>query len=105
MFKDEPSFRCHQNCNHRAIMEFTTQFSDVYESLPTLDFELLGDASRRNGKLLGSFDDQKLRLCKLFAIRKVIKHSHKTKSKLEQERLKKKMKEKTQIQKVKQKQR
>lgn len=86
-------------------MEFTTQFSDVYESLPTLDFELLGDASRRNGKLLGSFDDQKLRLCKLFAIRKVIKHSHKTKSKLEQERLKKKMKEKTQIQKVKQKQR
>ncbi len=38
-------------------MEFTTQFSDVYESLPTLDFELLGDASRRNAKLLGSFDD------------------------------------------------
>ena len=69
-------------------MEFTTQFADVYEQLPTLDFELLGDASRRNDELLGDFYQQKLRLCKLFAVRKVIKHSAKNKSKLEQERIK-----------------
>jgi len=86
-------------------MEFTSQFSEVYEQLPNLDFELLGDASRRNEKLLGDFREQKLRLSKLFAVRKVIKHSHKCKSKLEQERLKRKMKEKTSMQKIKQRQR
>lgn len=82
-------------------MEMTSQFADVYEQLPNLDFDLLGDATKRNPNLLGSYQDQKLRLCKLFALRKVIKHSHKTKSKLEQERLKRKAKEKTQVQKVK----
>ena len=86
-------------------MEMTSQFADVYEQLPNLDFDLLGDASKRNPNLLGDYKDQKLRLCKLFALRKVIKHSHKTKSKLEQERLKRKAKEKTQVQKVKAQQR
>ena len=35
-----------------------------------------------------------MRLCRLFALRKVIKHSHKTKSKLEQERLRRRAQEK-----------
>ena len=36
-------------------MEFTSQFAEVYDQLPGLDFELLGDASRRNNDLLGDF--------------------------------------------------
>ena len=86
-------------------MEFTTQFADVYEKLPSLDLDLLGDTSGRRPDLLDDYSEQKLRLCKLFAIRRLIKHSHKTKSKLEQERLKRKAKEKTKIQKAKQDQR
>ena len=82
-------------------MEFTSQFADVYKQLPKLDFDLLGDTSKRRDDLLDDLSEQKLRLCKLFALRRVIKHSHKTKSKLEQERLKRKAKEKTMIQKVK----
>lgn len=100
MFKDEPSFWSHSNNNHRAIMEFTSQFTDVYKELPNLDFELLGDATRRNTELLGDFQEQKMRLTKLFALRKITKHSLKTRSKLEQERIKRKVKERNQVKKV-----
>ena len=31
MFKDEPSFWSHSNCNHRHIVEYTSQFTDVYD--------------------------------------------------------------------------
>ena len=62
--------------------------------MPNLDFDLLGDASARRGDLVGDYDEQKLRLCKLFALRRVIKHSHKTRSKLEQERLRRRAIEK-----------
>lgn len=94
MFKDEPSFWSHSNCNHRNIVEFTSQFTDVYGQLPNLDFDLLGDATKRRADLLGDYKEQKLRLCKLFALRRVIRHSHKTKSKLEQERLRRRAIEK-----------
>ena len=94
MFKDEPSFWSHSNNNHKIIVEFTSQFTDVYDQLPKLDFDLLGDATGRRGDLVGCYEDQKLRLCKLFALRRVIKHSHKTRSKLEQERLRRRAIEK-----------
>ena len=42
-----------------------------------------------------------MRLCKLFALRRVIRHSHKTKSKLEQERLKRRAQEKREGSKIK----
>ena len=31
MFKDEQSFLSHSNCNHRVIVEYTSQFTDVYD--------------------------------------------------------------------------
>ena len=66
----------------------------MYGQLPNLDFDLLGDATKRRADLLGDYKEQKLRLCKLFALRRVIRHSHKTKSKLEQERLRRRAIEK-----------
>jgi len=71
------------------IQEKTSTFAEVYERLPSLDFDLLGDASQRRGDLLGDYDEQKLRLSKLFALRKAIKCSDTTRPKLQQEYIKK----------------
>lgn len=101
-FKDEPSFRGHQNIYHKLIMEFTTQFQDFYHKLPDLDFDLLGDTSLRDTykHLLGDIKEQQIRLCKLFAFRKLITHSIRVRSVLEQERIKKMLKIKTAREKI-----
>jgi hypothetical protein len=63
---------------HRSVQEILSTLSEVYEKLPTFDMDLLGDASRRRGDLLGSYETQKVRLMKHFALRKLIKGSDKT---------------------------
>lgn len=56
MFKAEPSFRAHLMAGpHRVIQEKISTFSEVYDKLPTLDFDLLGDASGRRHDLLGDY--------------------------------------------------
>jgi len=68
---------------HRIIQEKISTISEVYERLPVLDMELLGDASLRRPDLLDSYPNQKLRLMKLFALRKVIKCSNRARPILE----------------------
>ena len=57
MFKDEPSFWSHSNGNHRNIVEYISCFTEIYEQIPNWDFDLLGDASKRRGDLLGEYED------------------------------------------------
>ena len=84
MFKAEHSHRIHMSGGpHRAVQETLSTLSEVYEKLPELDLEVIGDASKRREDLLGSYDEQKLRLMKLFAIRKLIKGTDKTRPILE----------------------
>jgi hypothetical protein len=84
LFKAEHSHRKHMSGGpHRHVQEVLSTLTEVFDKLPTLDMELLGDASRRRGDLLGSYETQKLRLMKHFAIRKIVKGSDKTRPILE----------------------
>ena len=53
MHKTERSHRQHSSEVHRAVNEKISSFEEVYLKLPSLDFELLGDASERREDLLG----------------------------------------------------
>lgn len=72
------------------ITDLTSKFSEIYCQLPRLDFSVLGDTSSRQQfqSQLGDIHSQKIRLCKLFALRKLIKSSVRVKPAKEQERMK-----------------
>lgn len=58
MIKDEHSFRCHMIYGyHLEVQEKITQFSSCYDGLPEMDFDLLGDTSRRREDLLDSIQN------------------------------------------------
>jgi hypothetical protein len=48
-------------------------FAEVYQRLPELDFELLGDASHRPDDFLDDYAEQKIRLMKFYALRLIFK--------------------------------
>jgi hypothetical protein len=79
LFKDEPSYRCHLNSHHKLINDMICQFEDVVKirSLTKLNFALLGDSSQREQweDVLGSEEEQKLRITKWLHIRFLIRHS------------------------------
>ena len=55
-------------------------FAEVYQRLPELDFELLGDASHRPDDFLDDYAEQKIRLMKFYALRLIFKQTAKYKT-------------------------
>ena len=70
-----------------------------------MDFEKLWDASMRRADLLGSFEQQKLRLVKLFALRGVFKWTSRHQNKTEKEYHMRKSEDKRAIQNIRRKER